>query len=324
MRPTRRPQSALRTPLNVVLGTEVNVRLLRILARTSEPLSGTQLARQAALTAPGVYHALEGLREAGIVERLGLGSRGQFRLKGSHPLADPLRKVFDAERGRLDELFQNLRRAAENLSPPPRSLWAYGPVAVESDRLGDPVQLAVIAGSQDIGQVIDHLRAAVAPLERQYDVTIEVRGLTDADLAALPPAERSVLEQSHALWGLPPDFHFQLHPRPRRSSQTSLTTRTDRDQHLLALAAMIASKLRTNPTLVDGALKHTRHRVRLASPGEQKELQEWETVLRTMSGPRLRRFLVDPGPRATRLRQTLPFLDALSPEERDSIRRPRP
>jgi hypothetical protein len=38
-----------------------------------------------------------------------------------------------------------------------------------------------------------------------------------------------------------------------------------------------------------------------------------------MSLPRLRRFLVDSGERATRLRQTLPFVDALSNDERDAI-----
>src|SRR5438093_11742173 len=94
MRPVGKPQSALRTPLNAVLGTEANVRLLRALERTRQPRSGAQLARETSLTPPAVYPALEELREIGIVERLGLGSRGQFRLNDGHPLAAPLKSLF--------------------------------------------------------------------------------------------------------------------------------------------------------------------------------------------------------------------------------------
>jgi hypothetical protein len=56
-----------------------------------------------------------------------------------------------------------------------------------------------------------------------------------------------------------------------------------------------------------------------ASPQERHELDEWAHSLRTASPGRLRRLLVDPGERATRLRQTLPFLGILSPEERRTV-----
>jgi hypothetical protein len=39
----------------------------------------------------------------------------------------------------------------------------------------------------------------------------------------------------------------------------------------------------------------------------------------TMSPSRLQRFLTEPSERATRLRQTLPLLDVLSPAERDAV-----
>ena len=57
-------------------------------------------------------------------------------------------------------------------------------------------------------------------------------------------------------------------------------------------------------------------RLASASPGERRELQEWDDVLRTMSIARLSRFLVDAGQRATRLRQTMPFFAVLTPEEK--------
>ena len=64
-------------------------------------------------------------------------------------------------------------------------------------------------------------------------------------------------------------------------------------------------------------------RLTKAAPGEQRELREWDRILRTMSTARLRRFLVDPGERATRLRQTLPFVGALTAEERARVARKR-
>lgn len=317
MRPIGKPQSALRTPLNAVLGTEANVRLLRALERTREPLSGAQLARETALTPPGVYPALEDLREIGIVERLGLGSRGQFRLNDRHPLAGPLKSLFAAERQRVDGLVEGLRRAAEALLPHPRSVWWYGQTARGTDKLEDPVYVAVVAGAQEIGNLLDGLRHAVTELVRVYDVTIEVRGLTDADLSALVAAERAELAEARTLFGLAPDLLLQASKQPRRTAKTLAKSHADNDQRLLDLAAAVARKL--DRTMVDEAVEQLRRRLRVASSGERRELHEWEGILTSMSLPRLRRFLVDQSPRATRLRQTLPFLDILSATEHETL-----
>ncbi len=148
MRRTVRPQSALRAPLNTILGTEANVRLLRVLERTHEPMSGAELARETALTPPAVYAALDRLSETGMVERLGLKSRGQFRWNEKHPIASALRSLFAFERGRVERLVEGLKQAASSLSPPPRSVWWYGPSARSEDRLGDPLQVAIVADAR--------------------------------------------------------------------------------------------------------------------------------------------------------------------------------
>ena len=319
MRPTRNLQSALRTPLNAMLGTEVNVRVLRILAGASEPLSGTQLAREAALTASGVYGALEGLRDTGIVERIGIGARGQFRLNERHPLAGAVKRLFTAERERLEGLFDGLRRTAAGLSPPPRAVWAYGPTVRGDDRPGDPVNVAVVAGSAELSALMDQLRDRVTSLERKYDVTIEVRGFTDADVGALPPSERAELEGAETLLGLPPDVLFEVDAGVRPVAAKRTRGQADHDRRLLDLAAAIARKLPRDPTIATRALERIRRRMPEASAGERIELREWETVLRAASLPRLARLLVDRGPQATRLRQSLPFVDVLTAAERRAI-----
>jgi len=53
MRPTSRPQSALRCPLNHILGTEANVRVLRAILLSDIPIGVPELARRAELQPSG-------------------------------------------------------------------------------------------------------------------------------------------------------------------------------------------------------------------------------------------------------------------------------
>jgi DNA-binding transcriptional ArsR family regulator len=324
MRPTALRQSALRAPLNALLGTEANVRLLRLLTQTGEPISGTQLAREARLSAPGVYQALEGLRAAGIVERLGRGPRGQFRLRAQHPLVPALASLFEAERQRVEQLLDDLRSRARQLSPPPRSVWVFGPVAEQTDAFGDPIDIAMIAGAKQVTVLAEELRGALTEVETRHDVTINVRGLTEADLEGLPRPERALLDGASVILGLPPDAYFKSADSARRPQRGGHRGHEQHDEHLLHLAGRIAAKLKTDATPIDRALRYIHRRARVASAAERKELLEWERLLRSMSLTRLREFLVDRGPQATRLRQTLPFLDVVSTQEREAILRGAP
>ena len=54
MRPTAEQQSALREPLNYILSTEVNVRVLRVIWRSQSPLGKSEVARRARLNLPFV------------------------------------------------------------------------------------------------------------------------------------------------------------------------------------------------------------------------------------------------------------------------------
>lgn len=87
------------------------------------------------------------------------------------------------------------------------------------------------------------------------------------------------------------------------------------------MSRAVAKKLSTHPELASRARRYILGRTRKASASERATLEEWDEILTTMSIPRLRRFLTDPGPRATRLRQSLPFVDALSQQEREALRK---
>lgn len=315
MRPTARSESALRTPLNDILATEANVRMLRVLTELHAPVNAAELARRTLLQRSSVHRALKALETTGLVIRVGAGPRSQLRLSPDHPLAPAIKNLFDSERARTTAIVSGLKEAVAALSPPPTAAWLEGPVANGSDRPGDAVVLRLIDRAATLATATESLRDGVEGLERRLDVTIEVRGATPADIATMPPDERDRLRDAIPLLGVPPQG-FVSGTEPRHDKATR--SHADLDARARALAAAVADKVARNPSLIEEARARIARRLSVASSGERQELEEWDRVLRSTSPSRLRQFLVDPGERATRLRQTLPFLGILTNEERST------
>ncbi len=318
MRPTTHPQSGFRAPLNHVLGTEANVRILRVLALAGTPLGQGELARRASLQPAGVRRVVASLARLGIIEAVGAGPRQQVRWRDEYPLAPLLRGLFKAETERVERLLNRLRHAAEALTPRPDAMWIEGSFAAGQDRPGDPLLIGVLARSGEAERIGELLRKDPAELERAEDVTIEFRVRSRADLIALPRAEQDALARAIPVYGLPPGSVFG---EPAASTSRQTRTHAEQDTRALALARAVATKLAKDPGLIQLARDRIARRLSEASPQEQAELREWDHVLRTMSQARLHAFLTDPGERATRLRQTLPFLGMLSQAERDAVLR---
>lgn len=317
MRSPSQPHSALRSPLNHLLGTEVNMRILRLLAMSAVPMSKAEIARRTHLNTSGVGRSIEALGDLAILESLGTGSRRLHRLRIAHPMAKPLIALFMAEHECFESLIESLRAATFRIQPPPRAVWVQGSVAQETDAPGEPLIVCLLASSRDVGRCVDRMRGEVGILEIDHDITISIQGLTSADLATLAPSDRLKLEYTIALMGpsplaLMPDDEVVRRGRSASSHQ-------ELDQRSLAMAGVIALKLKDDPSLVDQALQYLNKRIRQASPGERKEHEEWDRILRTMPLTRLLKLLVDPSERATRLRQSMPFPGVLSRDERDGL-----
>ena len=101
MRPIASTQSSHRFPLNQLFGAESHVRILRVLTELGEPLSATDIAARAGLTAPGARKALANLVQTGLVEHTGSGKRQQYALRRNEPLANEVLQLFDSERRRF-------------------------------------------------------------------------------------------------------------------------------------------------------------------------------------------------------------------------------
>lgn len=319
MRPTARSQSALRAPLNRILGTEASVRLLRALVEHPASLSRSELARQTRLQASGIAKALVSLEETGVIEFVGTGTRRLVQLRADHPLGPALRSLFDSERSRADRVLGLLRKAASAVYPVPVAAWVETSTTADQNSADDSLVVVILTEPASVELAREAFEMLLGDLERELDVVIEVRVRTRADLVVASDEERQRFASAIPLVGPPP---AALTHDPTTSSGKNLSgmrTHAHSDARALSLAGAIAERLRRDPSLVARARDWVEHRLQSASGGERRELREWARILRTMSLPRLRRFLVDPGERATRLRQTLPFLTALTADERQQL-----
>ena len=319
MRPPAERQSALRTPLNDILSTEVNVRVLRVLSSSQSPLGKSEVARRAALNPSGVRRSVADLIECGVLEPVGVGRRQLVTMRAAHPLAPALKSLFESERDVFSRFLESLRAAVGRLQPPPDSAWIEGPAAEGNDRPRDTIVLGLLASARDVDAIARELDSRTIDIMGEYDVIIEVKRWTAADLATAPRPQWSREEEVISLLGPPPTSFVQQGSRRVAGGNTRSRTHHDLDRRTLTIARVIAERLVEDPSLVSAARAFIARRMEHASPRERKDLDEWQELVDRLSVRQLRNFLVHPGERATRLRQSLPFVEVLSREERNAI-----
>jgi hypothetical protein len=264
-----------------------------------------------------IYPALRELERAGVVEFIGAGARKLVQLRGGYPLSRILKDLFRAEARRFDALTTALRELLSGMPRAPLSAWI--------DREGENLEsmeiltLYVVARAEELDTLTDYLNERLADLERKHDVHIAVHGLLSSELETLPQTPLTRPNAVVLLGGVPP---AALVERSLSTAKTSrIVSHDEHDVRSRRLAVAIAAKIRRDPGLIAIAEERVRRRAREASPRERRELIEWIRILSTMSPARLQRFLVENSERATRLRQTLPALNFLSPVERDTVMR---
>lgn len=317
-------QSRLRAPLNDILGTEANVRLLRTLSLAGTPLTAGEAAQRAVLGRTGVYPALAALELTGIIEYVGAGPQRQVRFRPDHPLGGAIASLFRAEAERVDSLIDQLRALFRSL--PTRnvlSAWLDGTeltdgMTIESPENTDFMTCYLVADAKALPSVLEDVRSHLPKLEQRFGVNIDMAGMTRREIALrLTPA---AFRDPVLLAGVPP---LALLEHAETKSSSELRNRIVHEHHddsARRLAHAIAIRLKRDPSRARVAQAHIRKRMRLASSQEQLELEEWLRLL-SLPAKMLQRFLVDPSPRATRLRQSLPALGLLTPRERDAVLR---
>lgn len=276
------------------------------------------MARRSALNPSGVRRSLADLVECGILEPVGEGRRQLVTMRRTHPLASALTSLFESEKGAFDQFLGSLRAAVGDLLPPPDSAWLEGPVAKGNDQPRDAVVLGLLASARDVDAIASELDSRTIDIMGKYDVIIEVKRWTAADLATAPLPPWSG-DDVIPLLGPPPTAFLKPESLETKEVAKHPRTHPDLDRRTLTIARAIADRLAEDPSIVSAARDFVERRLKDASPRERKDLSEWQRLLEHLSVRQLRDFLVHPGERATRLRQSLPFVDVLSDDERQSI-----
>lgn len=314
MRPVSDDHSALKNPLNEILGYQANVRLLRCLVKSRGPLSHSGLAERTGISLPGIHKVVPRMINTGIIQYSGSGKRQQIVIREQHPLAGPIKELLETERRNYDSLIKSLKEAIGALDLKPKSAWIFGKVAQKSDDYGDPLRIALLGDVKSIDDITEEFRNRMykSDLEKHYDVTIEISGVTLADIESRPIINTNKII---LLWGMDPLFYTAGSIDERVGKRLH----QDFDKQSLIDSKAWSELLKTHPEIIQRTIHYLEDRIPEINSGEKKELQEWKHILESTSFQRLKKFLESDSERSTRLRQSLPFWPVLNDSERAKL-----
>ena len=314
MRPVSDHNSALKNPLNEILGYQANVRLLRCLIESHGPLSYSGLAERTGLSLPGIHKVVPRMIETGIIQYTGSGKRQQIVIRKQHPLVGAIKELFETEKRNYDSLIKSLKDAIGALELKPKSAWIFGKVAQRSDDYGDPVRIALLGDVKSIDDITEEFRDRIyeTDIEKHYDVTIEISGVTLADVESRPIINTNKMI---LLWGMDLQ-HYLVGSKDERDGKRF---HQDLDKQSLIDSKAWTELLKTHPEIIQRTIQTLEDRIPDINSGEKKEFQEWKHILESMSFQRLKKFLESDSERSTRLRQSLPFWPVLNDNERAKL-----
>jgi predicted transcriptional regulator len=306
MRPIASEQDPLRYPLNDILGTRAQVRLLRVLATEVEgPLTIVDAAKRSGLTVPGAQKALEKLLRSGFVSRVGGGRKHQYEIRPSDRLMQIAIELFQEEKNRYDQLLAALKKEIDNLSPPPQAVW----IQALPRKIDEPLTLGMFHESLHLSKCIRQLRAGLHQVEQDFDLTIELEGHTKADIPDL------TLGGVTAIYGvLPKTSNDTAQQRVKK-----ILTHGEKNRQLKTLCKSLANAIEKDTSLIRRAKDHIDRLLEEDQGAATGDLMEWRNILDTYSIQRLARFLTSSSERANRLRQSNPFFAILNTAERSRM-----
>jgi len=180
--------------LEDVLGSRINIAVLRYLTAISGSLSGNEIAKRLRLQQSSVRLALERLVETGIVTRTDIGRSAGYqidqRLAFVRIILIPL---FREETQLRDKLMSALARGSEKLEPQPSAVVLFGSLARGVRDFRDVDLLCVVAKDRDKSLLHDAIAVAYNQVQREFKAPVSAVVATDAELGS-PKLESVVRE----------------------------------------------------------------------------------------------------------------------------------
>ena len=306
MRPIASEQEPIKYPLNELIGTRARVRLLRVMANEVEgPLTAADVAKRAGLTVPGAQKALGKLLRSGFVSRVGGGRKHLYEIRCSDRLMQIIIELFQAEKNRYEQLLAAIKNEINKIVPPPRAVW----VQSTPREIDDPLILGLLHEVSNLTKCVRQLRSGLHPVEKDFDLTIEVEGYTKAEIPDLE------LGGVNVLYGVMP----QISNGPMLRQTKKALTHREKDLQLKVLSKKLATMLEKDASLVRRAKDHIDRLLQEDQGPAAKDLLEWRSILDAYSIRRLVHFLTSGSERAHRLRQSNPFFAVLSATEQEQL-----
>jgi predicted nucleotidyltransferase len=171
------------SPLTGMLGNPIRLNLLRVFTQfPSRGRSGRELARLIGASHSQTNAALGSLMAEGLIHPEVVGRSHIWRFSSDHILAEPLSRLFEAERRFPDRLIQELRRVLENL--PVENATLFGSVARGDEGPDSDIDLFVeVADNAAKERVADALNAASVRFALCYGSALSSLVLTRTQLA---------------------------------------------------------------------------------------------------------------------------------------------
>ena len=279
-------------------------------------MSHSELLERTDLSKQGVYDITKRLVESGIVKYTGSGRQQLVELRKKYPLYRDLVNLFNMETQRYKELKDTLRSIVRTLREQPESAWIFGRTAQVEDDYGDPVQIALLGKLKTIDSLTSEFREKLIQdeVESTYDVTIDIRGVILADLETKPSlTENGIIH----LWGIDPKEYLNH----KREESDTVKSHKDLDEKSQEESKIWTELLKSNPEIIPRTISSLDKQIEETSTGEKMELLEWKNLLENSSFQRLKKFMESDSERAVRLRQSLPFWQRLTENEKNKFER---
>lgn len=304
-------QNPLLYPLSRILGGgEIPIRILRLLfASQNEKWNPYRISKKIKSSDTGVRKALALLEDTGILLCSGSSSllyEANFR----HPLYSSLFHVFEVERGYALGLVSRIKGGIQDLTGL-ESVWLGKNILSDSYSDDSPLPLFVYVRSSVIENIRAAIRKSLSPVELDYNISISVRIITDADISIMDSNEILSHFESDGIMGSSPAFILseKIDPLdPNFSNLFSIKRSHDEiDQENLDFGKKIAKKIRADRSLIDQALKIARENEKNSIPSMQTEFSKWINVLESRSIKRITNVLTSDDEESRRMRQSSPF-----------------
>jgi predicted transcriptional regulator len=164
------------------ISPSVDTAVLIVLAGSSVPRSGREIARRTGRSKTGVQHVLERLVDQGIVERLSTGNAQLYSLNRDHLLAAAVEQMASTH----TELIRRLRDTINSWTTPAVHASLFGSAARGNGDTGSDIDLLIVRPA-NLDPESESWRAQIDALaEDVRRWTGNNAGITDISEADLP------------------------------------------------------------------------------------------------------------------------------------------